>query len=126
MSREPNSQPQSLARELAETAKALSEAGVNKAHPADTYALLQDLGTAMDSLKQVTAQLSWWHSRAIRGSDYVATSDTATVVEDAAAQILAASRFLSAARDSLRAAEGANSEVRWKRRPSPGSSVSGV
>lgn len=73
----------------------------------------------MDSLKQITAQLSWGHGRAAKSSSYNASSDSAAAVEDVATQLLAASRFLSAARDALRAAEAASGEVLGKRSSTP-------
>lgn len=115
MNPEPPHHRTGIAAELAETARQLSESDLNRARTEDTHALLQDLHTAIDSLKQVAAQLSWWHSRAIGGSNYVKGDESGPAIEDAAAQLLSASRFLSAARDAVRAAEAANSEVRWKR-----------
>lgn len=118
VNREPTSQQADLTAELAQAARALSEIELIRSHPADTQALLPDLRTAIDSLKQVSAQLSWWYNRSIRGNDYAADVGAGTAVEDAAAQLLAASRFLSAARDAVGAAEEATSKARWKRRRS--------
>lgn len=118
MNREPTSQQADLSAELAQTARALSEIELIRSHPADIQTVLPNLLTTIDSLKQVSAQLSWWHSRSIRDNDSAAGVGAGTAIEDAAAQLLAASRFLSAARDAVGAAEEDTGEVRWKRRRS--------
>lgn len=99
--------------EVSRAAKTLSEAHILRSHPADTQKLIHELSETMDSLKQVTAQLSWVHSRAVNSSDYTADEGAGLAIEDAAAQLLAASRFLSAARNAVIAAERATSDVRW-------------
>lgn len=118
MTPKPAARRAALAAELAETSRALSESDLLKVHPADVHALLQDLHTAIGSLKQVTAQLSWSHSRVVRGSRQTIGDGAGATIEDAAAQLLAASRFLSAAHDAIAAADETNSEIRWKRRRS--------
>lgn len=108
------------AAEVSREAKALSDARLSRAHPSDIPPLTHEIADTLDSLKQVTAQLSWWHSRAVNGSDYAPDERASLAIEDAAAQLLAASRFLSAARDAVTAAETATRTVRWKRRHRPG------
>ena len=104
------------ATKVAHEAKALSEAQLSRTHPSDIPPLTHEIAATLDSLKQVTAQLSWWHSRAVNGSDYAPNEGANLGIEDAAAQLLAASRFVSAARDAVAAAETATRTVRWKRR----------
>jgi hypothetical protein len=108
MSLEPASRHTALTAELADDARTLADNDLNRTHVTDAPALLHDLHASIDALKQATAQMSWRHSRAIKGSDYA--------VEDAAAQLLAASRFLAAASDATAAAEKASKTVRWRRR----------
>lgn len=104
------------ATKVSHEAKALSQAQLARTHPSDIPPLTHEIADTLDSLKQVTAQLSWWHSRAVNGSDYAPDEGANLGIEDAAAQLLAASRFLSAARDAVTAAETATRSVRWKRR----------
>lgn len=104
------------ATKVSHEAKALSQAQLSRTHPSDIPPLTHEIADTLDSLKQVTAQLSWWHSRAVNGSDYAPDEGANLGIEDAAAQLLAASRFLSAARDAVTAAETATRSVRWKRR----------
>ncbi|SMX98870.1 hypothetical protein [Brevibacterium linens] len=104
------------ATKVSHEAKALSEAQLSRTHPSDIPPLAHEIAATLDSLKQVTAQLSWWHSRAVNGSDYAPDEGANLGIEDAAAQLLAASRFVSAARDAVAAAETATRTVRWKRR----------
>lgn len=104
------------ATEVSREAKALSEAQLSRTHPSDIPPLTHEIAATLDSLKQVTAQLSWWHSRAVNGSDYAPDEGASLGIEDAAAQLLAASRFVSAARDAVAAAGTATRSVRWKRR----------
>lgn len=120
MTPEPANRPPVLSSELVGIARALSESDLSKVHPADAHALLEDLHAAIDSLKQVTAQLSWGHTLAVRGRRQAIGDSAVATVEDAAAQLLAAARFLSAARDAIAAADETNSEIRWKRRTPPG------
>jgi len=101
---------------LAETARRLSEADLTRTRPDEIPALLNDLHTAVDALKHTTAKLSWWHSRAIRGSDYAPDEDANEAVEDAATQLLAASRFLTAASNGTAAAVDTGKTIRWRRR----------
>ena len=105
------------ATEVSREAKALSGAQLSRTHPSDIPPLTHEISATLDSLKQVTAQLSWWHSRAVNGSDYAPDEGASLAIEDASAQLLAASRFVSAARDAVAAAETATRTVRWKRRP---------
>lgn len=116
MTPEPTTPRTALTAELAETARTLLESDLSRTHVMDAPALLNDLYTSIDALKQATAQMSWRHSRAIRGSDYSTDAADTLAVEDAAAQLLAASRFLSAARAATAAAEEASKSVRWRRR----------
>lgn len=116
MSLEPASRHTALTAELADDARTLADNDLNRTHVTDAPALLHDLHASIDALKQATAQMSWRHSRAIKGSDYAADDDDALAVEDAAAQLLAASRFLAAASDATAAAEKASKTVRWRRR----------
>lgn len=104
------------ATKVSHEAKALSEAQLSRTHPSDIPPLTHEIADTLDSLKKVTAQLSWWHSRAVNGSDYAPDEGANLGIEDAAAQLLAASRFVSAARDAVAAAETATRSVRWKRR----------
>lgn len=107
------------AAEVSREAKALSDAHLSQTHPSDIPPLTHEIAATLDSLKQVTAQLSWWHSRTVNGSDYAPDQGASLAIEDAAAQLLAASRFLSAARDAVTAGETATRTVRWKRRHRP-------
>ena len=116
MSPEPASRHTALTAELAEAASTVAESDLNRTHVTDAPTLLRDLHASIDALKQATAQMSWRHSRAIKGSDYAADDDDALAVEDAAAQLLAASRFLAAASDATAAAVDASENVRWRRR----------
>lgn len=116
MSPEAANQHTALTAEIAEATMALAESDLSRTHVMDAPALLKDLRTSIDALKQVTAQMSGRHSRAIRGRDYAHDDADALAVEDAATQLLAASRFLSAACDATAAAEEASKIVRWKRR----------
>lgn len=109
--------------EVSREAKALSDAHLSRTHPSDIPPLTHEIAATLDPLKQVTAQLSWWHSRVVNGSDYAPDQGASLAIEDAAAQILAASRFLSAARDAVTAAETATRTVRWKRRHRPGTAT---
>lgn len=102
--------------DLPETARRLAEADLARAHPDEIPALLHDLHASVDVLKHTTAELSWWHSRAIRGSDYAPDEHASEAIEDAATQLLAASRFLTAARDATAAAVDASENIRWRRR----------
>lgn len=95
--------------------KALAESELSRSSPVEIPAIIHELAETVDSLKQVAAQLSWWHSRAIHSSYYAAEEGAGLAIEDAAAQLLAASRFLSASRDAITAAETATSAIRWKR-----------
>lgn len=116
MNPEPASRHTGITAELAEAAMALAESDLSRTHVMAAPALLKDLRTSIDALKQATAQMSGRHSHAIRGRDYAPDDADALAVEDAATQLLAASRFLSAARDATAAAEEASKTVRWSRR----------
>ena len=107
------------ATKVSHEAKALSDAHLSRTHPSDIPPLTHEIAATLDSLKQVTAQLSWWRSRVVNGSDYAPDQGASLAIEDAAAQLLATSRFLSAARDAVTAGETATRTVRWKRRHRP-------
>lgn len=102
--------------ELARAARQLSATDFSRCEPAEIRALVGAVSSTIEPLRNSVAQLSWWHTRAVRGSDYSAEHDGGAAVEDAATQLLAASRFLAAADDAVRAAREANGAVRWRRR----------
>lgn len=105
--------------ELARAARQISTTDFSRANPTEIRALLTEINHTVEPLKAATAQLSKWHSKAIRGSYYAPSHANGEAVEDAATQLLAASRFLAAAGHALHAAEQANAEVRWRRRRPP-------
>lgn len=104
-----------LASEAGEAARSLAGSIRTVRTPSDSSAIIDEVRATVDALKQVTAQLSWWHSGVVEGREHAGenSSGSGTAVEDAAAQLLSASRFLSAAGDAIAGAREANSTIRW-------------
>lgn len=113
------SERQADANDLSQAARNLQTTDFARADPTEIREILEELTQALEPLTHTAAKLSRWHSRAVRGSHYTATQDANEAVEDAATQLLATARFLTAARDAARAGTEANNTVRWRKLPPP-------
>lgn len=105
-----------IAVDLEETARVLAHATRDVPSPADSGALLAELGRTVDHLQQVARQLSAWHQRAVDGRDFLGEGDRADGVIgtlEAAGQLEAAADALDHAGEALRDARTANGVVRW-------------
>lgn len=106
-----------VARELEATARTLAHSTRTVPNPADSYALLGDLGATIEHLVQVCGQLGRWHSQVQEGVHYRKghePSDEATGTVTSASDLARAARYLTNAAQQVHAAHSASAEVRWK------------
>ena len=105
-----------VARELEALAKTLAHSTRDIPTPSDSYALLAELATTIESIEQGCRQIAAWHERVVDGTHYFGEDergDGGTGTVTAADELRRAAAALDVASTAVRAAQSANGVVRW-------------
>ena len=105
-----------VARELEALAKTLAHSTRDIPTPSDSYALLAELATTIESIEQGCRQIAARQERAFDGTHYFGEDergDGGTGTVTAADELRRAAAALDVASTAVRAAQSANGVVRW-------------
>lgn len=105
-----------VARRLSADARTLAHSTREIPAPSDSYTLLGELVTTVESLEQTLRQLASWHARVVDGTHYEGEDgrgDGATATVTAAAELELGAAALNRASVALRVTHSANGMVRW-------------
>lgn len=105
-----------VASELEEVATKLAHSTRAIPAPADSYRLLGELTSTLDSLEQVCRQLAQWHNSAEDGAEYDGqdTDEFGNAAVFVGSELATATEALGKAGHAVRSAHSANGVIRWQ------------
>lgn len=105
-----------VANELVTAAATLAHSTRTVPSAPDSYRLLGELASTLDSLEQVCRQLAQWHNNAEDGHDYDGqdTDEFGTAATYAGSELVTAAESLAHAGYAAGKAHSANGTIRWR------------